>query len=145
MMSVLLGRPTHCIFLHAVPTDFFERRLTLPPASTLALILLYTSKGHRKQNGDRSECTPFLIVIFQPWREKGIMNTGILSEMGSVIIQSRSRSRGFKRGINCFFFSHFLQISLELQENSVSSRVRGAETNSRGGLGTLGLAVIGGR
>lgn len=73
------------------------------------------------------------------------MNTGILSEMGSVIIQSRSRSRGFKRGINCFFFSHFLQISLELQENSVSSRVRGAETNSRGGLGTLGLAVIGGR
>lgn len=74
------------------------------------------------------------------------MNTGALSEMRSVIIQSRSRSRGFKRGINCFFFfSHFLQISLEMQENSVSGRVRGAETNSRGGFGTLGLAVIVGR
>lgn len=44
-----------------------------------------------------------------------------------------------------FFFFHFLQISFELQENGASSRVRGAETNSRGGLGTSGAAVIGGR
>lgn len=64
---------------------------------------------------------PILIAIFQGWKENEIMNLGVLSEMTSVIIQSRSWLEGqLNLGLNRFF-SHFLQISLELQKNSVGT------------------------
>lgn len=86
-----------------------------------ALNLLDTSKGHRKQDGDRSECAAhfnsYLLALQRKWNHEPGRLIG--NDISNYTI-TQTVGGGLNVGLSAFF-SHFLQISLELQENSAST------------------------